>query len=409
MKVIVVGGGAAGMIAAYAAALAGDEVILFERNEKLGKKIYITGKGRCNLTNAADMDTVFKNVNRNPKFLYSAFYTFDNMAIIDLVEKNGCPTKVERGNRVFPVSDKSSDVIKALEKAVRGAGVTVKLNNRVLDILSKDGAVTGVKTDREGVVNADRVIVATGGLSYPTTGSDGDGYVFAGKLGHTVIDTSPSLVPLVSDDDFCARLQGLSLKNTELRLISDGKCVYREIGELLFTHFGISGPLVLSASSFYDLEKRKGKKSKVVLDFKPGLDAEALDKRILRDFEGEKNKLFKNSLDALLPQKLIPVIVERSGIDESKQVNSVTREERERLVNLIKNFEISVSGTADIKEAVITRGGINVKEINPGTMESKLVKGLFFAGEVLDLDAMTGGFNLQIAWSTGYLAGISNQ
>jgi len=409
MKVIVVGGGAAGMLAAYAAALAGDEVILFERNEKLGKKIYITGKGRCNLTNAADMDTVFKNVNRNPKFLYSAFYTFDNMAIIDLVEKNGCPTKVERGNRVFPVSDKSSDVIKALEKAVRGAGVTVKLNNRVLDILSKDGAVRGVKTDREGVFNADRVIVATGGLSYPTTGSDGDGYEFARRLGHTVIDTSPSLVPLVSEDDFCAKLQGLSLKNTELRLISDGKCVYREIGELLFTHFGISGPLVLSASSFYDLEKRKGKKSKVVLDFKPGLDAETLDKRILRDFEGEKNKLFKNSLDALLPQKLIPVIVERSGIDESKQVNSVTREERERLVSLIKNFEISVSGTADIKEAVITRGGINVKEINPGTMESKLVKGLFFAGEVLDLDAMTGGFNLQIAWSTGYLAGISNQ
>ncbi|MCR4728837.1 MAG: NAD(P)/FAD-dependent oxidoreductase [Lachnospiraceae bacterium] len=409
MKVIVVGGGAAGMLAAYAAALAGDEVILFERNEKLGKKIYITGKGRCNLTNAADMDTVFKNVNRNPKFLYSAFYTFDNGAIIDLVEKNGCPTKVERGNRVFPVSDKSSDVIKALEKAIRGAGVTVKLNNRVLDILSKDGAVGGVKTDREGVVNADRVIVATGGLSYPTTGSDGDGYEFARRLGHTVIDTSPSLVPLVSDDDFCAKLQGLSLKNTELRLISDGKCVYREIGELLFTHFGISGPLVLSASSYYDLERRKGKNSKVILDFKPGLDADALDKRILRDFEGEKNKLFKNSLDALLPQKLIPIIVERSGIDESKQVNSVTREERERLVKLIKNFEISVSGTADIKEAVITRGGINVKEINPGTMESKLVKGLFFAGEVLDLDAMTGGFNLQIAWSTGYLAGISNQ
>ena len=405
MKVIVIGGGAAGMMAAYAAAVSKDSVTLLERNEKLGKKIYITGKGRCNVTNAADMETVFKNVNRNPKFLYSAFNSFDNRALMDLIEKNGCPLKTERGNRVFPVSDHSSDIIKALTKAIKDAGVNVKLNTRVSALLIKDGAVCGVKTEKGEEFKADKVIVATGGLSYPTTGSDGDGYLFAKSAGHSLTDTSPSLVPLESPDGFIEELQGLSLKNTELKLMSGGKCVYKEIGEMLFTHFGVSGPLVLSASSYYDLEKRKGREPVIFLDFKPGLDMQSLDRRILKDFEGEQNRQFKNSLSALLPQKLIPVIVYLSDIDPEKQVNSVTREERERLCRLIKEFKIDISGARSINEAVITRGGVNVKEIDPKTMESKLVKGLFFAGEVLDLDAMTGGFNLQIAWSTGYCAG----
>ncbi len=405
MKVVVIGGGAAGMMAAYASARSGDSVILLERNEKLGKKIYITGKGRCNVTNAADMDTVFKNVNRNPKFLYSAFSAFDNTAVMDLIEKNGCPLKVERGNRVFPVSDHSSDIIKAVSGAVKNAGVTVRLNTRVSSLLIEDGRALGVKTEKGEIIKADKVLVATGGLSYPTTGSDGDGYGFAESAGHSLTETSPSLVPLVSPDGFIEELQGLSLKNTELKLISKEKCVYKETGEMLFTHFGISGPLVLSASSFYDLEKRKGREPYVSLDLKPGLDLQSLDRRVLRDFEENINRQFKNSLSALLPQKLIPVIVHLSGIDPEKQVNSVTREERDNLCRLIKDFKIGISGTRPINEAVITRGGVNVKEIDPKTMESKLVKGLFFAGEVLDLDAMTGGFNLQIAWSTGYCAG----
>ncbi len=393
------------MMAAYAVALKGARVTILERNEKLGKKIYITGKGRCNVTNAADMDVVFRNVNRNPKFLYSAFDAFDNRALMELIEKNGCPLKVERGNRVFPVSDHASDIIKAMSKALKDAGAEIRLNTKVGGLVIEEGFCRGVELEKGEKLAADRVIVCTGGLSYPTTGSDGDGYSFAKSAGHGVVETGPSLVPLLSDDDFIAKLQGLSLKNVELRLESKGKVIFRELGEMLFTHEGISGPLVLSASSFYDAEKRRGREARAFLDLKPGLDRVSLDKRILRDFDGEKNKLFKNSLSALLPTTLEPVMVSLSGIDPEKQVNSVTKEERERLLGLFKNFEIHITGAAPIEQAVITRGGVNVKEINPGTMESKLVKGLYFAGEVLDLDAMTGGFNLQIAWSTGYLAG----
>ncbi|MCR5279225.1 MAG: NAD(P)/FAD-dependent oxidoreductase [Lachnospiraceae bacterium] len=405
IKVLVVGGGAAGMMAAYAAASGGAGVTVFERNEKLGKKIYITGKGRCNVTNASEMDVVFKNVNRNPKFLYSAFNAFDNTALMDLIEKNGCPLKTERGNRVFPVSDHASDIIKAMSTALKNAGASVRLNSRVQKLLFRDGACVGLRLENGEEVKADRVIVSTGGLSYPTTGSDGDGYSFAREAGHEIVDTSPSLVPLLSDDPFIKELQGLSLKNVELRLESKGKTVFKELGEMLFTHNGISGPLVLSASSYYDTEMRRGREVKAFIDLKPALDPETLDKRILRDFDSAKNKLFRNSLDELLPGKLTGVFVSLSGIDPGKQVNSVTKEEREHLGKLLKNFEIHISSAAPINEAVITRGGVNVKEINPGTMESKLVKNLFFAGEVLDLDAMTGGYNLQIAWSTGYLAG----
>lgn len=393
------------MMAAYAAALKGASVTILERNEKLGKKIYITGKGRCNVTNAADMDVVFRNVNRNPKFLYSAFDAFDNRALMELMEKNSCPLKVERGNRVFPVSDHASDIIKAMSQALKSTWVEIRLNTRVCGLVIEEGTCRGVRLERGEKLAADRVILCTGGLSYPTTGSDGDGYSFAKSAGHGIVETSPSLVPLLSDDHFIAKLQGLSLKNVELRLESKGKVIFRELGEMLFTHEGISGPLVLSASSFYDAEKRKGRDVRAFLDLKPGLDRVSLDKRILRDFDGEKNRLFKNSLSALLPTTLEPVMVSLSGIDPEKQVNSVTKEERERLLGLFKNFEIHITGAAPIEQAVITRGGVNVKEINPGTMESKLVKGLYFAGEVLDLDAMTGGFNLQIAWSTGYLAG----
>ena len=408
MQVIVIGGGAAGMMAAYRAGSLGHEVLLLEKNEKLGKKIYITGKGRCNVTNAADADVIFKNINKNPKFMYSSFYNFDNNMLMSLIEENGCPLKVERGDRVFPVSDHASDIIKAMSTALKKAGVKVMLNSTVKALLKADDMVTGVLLTDGTELKADKVIVATGGLSYPTTGSTGDGYRFAKSMGHTVTDLKPSLIPLVTGETWVPRLQGLSLKNVELSLVSDGKTVYKDLGEMLFTHFGISGPLVLSASAYYVTESEKNRNVEAVLDLKPGLTAEMLDKRLLRDFEEAKNKQFKNSLDALLPQKLIPVIVELSGIDPYKQVNEVSREERKTLVNLIKSLKMTVVGTSKIEEAIITRGGVNVKEINASTLESKLVKNLYFAGEVLDVDAMTGGFNLQIAWSTGYLAGEVN-
>lgn len=405
MKVLIVGGGAAGMMAAVRAGELFSDVTIIEKNEKLGKKIYITGKGRCNVTNNADIEVIFKNINRNPKFMYSALYGFDNSRVYSFFEENGCPLKVERGERVFPVSDHASDIIKTLTKALKDRHVKIMLNTAVKELILEDGAVKGVVLDDGSSLYADKVIVTTGGVSYPTTGSTGDGYKFAKSAGHTVTPVRPGLVPLVTGETWVPRLQGLSLKNVELKLFSENKCVYKEQGEMLFTHFGISGPLVLSSSAYYDKESRKNKNITVSLDLKPALDEEALDKRILRDFEKFSNKQFKNSLDELLPAKLIPVIVDLSGIDPYKAVNVVSREERKNLVYLLKNLEMTVIDTGNFNEAIITIGGVNVKEINASTMESKLVKNLFFAGEVLDIDAMTGGFNLQIAWSTGYLAG----
>ena len=405
MKVIIVGGGAAGMMAAVRAGELFNDVTIIEKNEKLGKKIYITGKGRCNVTNNADIEVIFKSINRNPKFMYSALYGYDNSRVYSFFEENGCPLKVERGERVFPVSDHASDIIKALAKALKDRHVKIMLNTTVKELILEDGAVKGVILAEGSKPLADKVIVTTGGVSYPTTGSTGDGYKFATAAGHTVTPVRPGLVPLVTGETWVPRLQGLSLKNVELKLFSEDKCVYKEQGEMLFTHFGISGPLVLSSSAYYDKESRKNKNVTVSLDLKPALDEDALDKRILRDFEKFSNKQFKNSLDELLPSKLIPVIVDLSGIDPYKAVNVVSREERKGLVHLLKNLSMTIIGTGTFNEAIITIGGVNVKEINASTMESKLVKNLYFAGEVLDLDAMTGGFNLQIAWSTGYLAG----
>lgn len=405
MKVIVIGGGAAGMMAAIRAAELSNEVILLERNEKLGKKIYITGKGRCNVTNNSDIEEIFKNINRNPKFLYSAIYGFDNCAVYSFMENNGCPLKVERGGRVFPVSDHASDVIKALTKALSDNRVDIKLNTEVTGLIVEEGFAKGVILKNKKELRGDKIIVATGGASYPTTGSDGAGYKFATDAGHTVISPRPSLIPIIIEEDFAKRLQGLSLKNVELKLISNNKIVYSELGEMIFTHFGISGPLVLSASSFYDIENEKGREVTISLDLKPGLSLEQLDKRVLKDFDLFHNKYFKNSLDELLPKTLIPIVIELSGINPYKPVNEISRDERLSFVSLLKNLVMTPVGTMPLEEAIITRGGVNVKEINASTMESKLVSNLFFAGEIIDVDAMTGGYNLQIAWSTGYLAG----
>lgn len=405
MKVFVVGGGAAGMMAAIHAGELYEDVTLFEKNEKLGKKIYITGKGRCNVTNDADVDVLFKNINRNSKFLFSAIYGFDNNMVCSFMEENGCDLKVERGGRVFPVSDHASDVIKALQNALKNNSVKVMLNTTVKELIVESGSCTGVILSDGRKLFADKVIVATGGISYPTTGSTGDGYKFAKTCGHEIIKPMGSLVPIVTCDTWVPRLQGLSLKNVELSLVSDGKIIYRDLGEMLFTHFGISGPLVLSASAFYTTEIIKNKNVEIFLDLKPGLSIEQLDKRVLKDFESNMNRQFKNSLDELLPKTMIPIVVELSGVDPYKPVNLVTKEERNSLVKLLKHLSITPAGVRPVEEAIITRGGINVKEINASTMESKFINNLYFAGEVLDVDAMTGGFNLQIAWSTGYLAG----
>lgn len=411
-KVIVIGGGAAGMMAAIAAAQKGCQVVLFEKNEKLGRKLFITGKGRCNLTNACEIDALFENVVTNPKFLYSAFYSFDNQRVMEWFEKAGCHVKIERGERVFPVSDHSSDVIGALAGQLDKWKVRLRLGVTVSELAITQGPgdidiVTGVRLSEGTMEEADAVIVATGGLSYPLTGSTGDGYRMAKEAGHTIKETSPSLVPFVIQETWCRHLQGLSLKNVSVTLIQNGKKVFYEgFGEMLFTHFGVSGPLILSASSYYVRQKKK-ENMKLLLDLKPALTAEQLDKRLLRDFDENKNKQFKNSLGGLFPAKLIPVMVMLSGIDEEKKVHEITKEERQGFVRVIKNMEMTVNGTRDYAEAIITRGGVHVKEVNPSTMESKRVRGLYFAGEVLDVDALTGGFNLQIAWSTGYEAGIS--
>lgn len=409
-NVVIIGAGAAGMMAAIAAADKGARVTLLEQNEKTGKKVFITGKGRCNITNACDSEAFFDNVISNGKFLYSAFYQMDNQAVIRFFEDAGCKCKEERGERIFPVSDHSSDVIAALNRQMARRNVEVRLHTRVKELLTEaeesGTKVIGVVLADGSKLQADRVIIATGGKSYEATGSTGDGYRFAQELGHTIKEIKPALVPFTVKESWCMEMQGLALKNVSVLLQSGKKKIYEGFGEMLFTHFGVSGPLILSASSHY-VKKYAGQEVSLSIDLKPALTREQLDKRILRDFEENKNKQFKNSIDGLLPSKMIPVIIKLSGISPEKKVNEITKEERVALVDLLKNLTMQVTGTRDFKEAIITQGGVHVKEVNPSTMESKLVKNLYFAGEVLDLDAVTGGFNLQIAWSTGYLAGIS--
>lgn len=405
-KVIVIGGGAAGMMAACMAAIEGAQVTLLEKNEKTGKKIYITGKGRCNLTNACQREEFLENVITNPKFLYSAFAQLDNQAVMNFFEKAGCRLKTERGDRVFPVSDHSSDVIAALNGELKKNRVQVMLHTEVSELLLEEGSVKGVLLSDGKKLHADAVIIATGGRSYESTGSTGDGYRFAKQAGHTIKDLRPSLVPFVVKEEWCKKLQGLSLKNIAVTLKKEKKKIYEGFGEILFTHFGVSGPLILSASSFYTA-KYNGQEVLLTIDLKPAMDREQLDKRILRDFEENAGKQFKNALDKLLPAKLIPVMVELSGIDPHKKTSEVTKKERSRLVELFKELKLTVNGCRGYGEAIITGGGVNVKEIDPKTMGSRLVNGLYFAGEVMDVDALTGGFNLQIAWSTGALAGKS--
>ncbi|MCR5704663.1 MAG: NAD(P)/FAD-dependent oxidoreductase [Eubacterium sp.] len=404
-KVLVIGGGAAGMMAGIAAAYNGNEVLLVEKNEKLGKKIYITGKGRCNVTNASDVENHMNQVLSNGKFLYSAYHSLDAEGVCALIESTGVALKTERGNRVFPQSDKSSDIIWALTKMLKDFGVTILYNAEVKKI-EKQGEAFVLTTTKQKL-RGDYCIVATGGLSYPTTGSTGDGYEFAKKMGHEIVDLYPSLVPFNVKEEFCRRLQGLALKNVSLEIVDEnGKEYFMEQGEMLFTHFGISGPLVLTASAYISgLMKQHRFQGKI--DLKPALTEEVLDKRILKDFEENRNKNFQNAIDKLLPKKLIPVTIEMSGIDPYKKVYEITKEERQRYVRLLKGFPLTILGCRNYNEAIITKGGVSVKEINPKTMESKKMSGVFFVGEVLDLDAMTGGYNLQIAWSTGYLAGSS--
>ena len=410
-SVIIIGGGAAGMMAAIMAARNGHSVTLMEKNEKLGKKLFITGKGRCNFTNAGDEEDIRQSVVTNPKFMYSAFKGFSNYDVMGFFDELGF--KIERGNRCFPESDHSSDVISALAREMRKLKVNVLLNTEVLEVLTEepeDGVkrFSGVKyrelsSDKKQTLKADDCIIATGGNSYSSTGSTGDGYRFAKSLSHTVTPVIPALVPLTIREEWASELMGLSLKNISISIKDNKKEVYSDFGEMLFTHFGVSGPVILSGSSYTTAILRK-RPLKLIVDLKPALSEEQLDERILRDFSEEKNKAYRNSLDKLLPKKLIPVIVRLSDINKDKKVNEITKQERLRLVHLIKNLEMIITGTRGFNEAIITQGGVNVKEINPSTMESKVVKGVYFAGEVLDVDAVTGGFNLQVAWSSAYAA-----
>ena len=399
MKVIIIGGGPAGMLAAIKSKKEKNQVTIIEKNKILGKKILITGKGRCNITSGVDMSEFIKNVPSNGKFLYSSFKNFTNKDILKLLN---IPVKLERGNRYFPVSDKAKDVVDALEKEL--SGVEILTNTSATEIITKNNEAIGVKTSK-GDFFADKIILATGGKSYPLTGSTGDGYEMAKKLGHTITKIKPALVPLVAKKESkiqCQQMQGLSLRNVGLKLFNNNKLIYEDFGEMLFTHYGVTGPIILSASSH--LVRQELNNPRIEIDLKPALTDEKLDERILRDFETEKNKEFRNALDQLLPQKMIPVILEILQIN--KKVNEVKKVERQKLVLTLKHFSIEIEGFRDISEAIITSGGINVKEINPKTMESKLIKNLYFAGEIIDVDAYTGGFNLQIAYSTGYTAGI---
>lgn len=410
---VIIGGGPAGLMAAISSAKNGDKVTIIEKMNSCGKKLLITGKGRCNITNNAQMDKFMENTPTNPKFLYGVFNNFTNKDMIELLENEGVKTKVERGERVFPVSDRAQDVLEALLHILKKQNVQILTNTTAKRIIT-DGEknVLGVELDNGKEIKADKIILATGGKSYPVTGSTGDGYKLAKDLGHTITKIEPSLVPLTSHDEVCKELQGLSLRNVAIQLQICDKVVYKDFGEMLFTHFGVSGPIVLSASSYLVKTKNIEQilnegKVELEIDLKPALSEEKLDARILRDFEEQKNKQFKNSLDKLLPQKLIPVIIEKTNINESKKINEITKQERQKLVNELKHFKISINGTRPIEEAIVTSGGINIKEINPKTMESKLINGLYFAGEIIDVDCLTGGYNLQVAWSTGYTAGIS--
>ena len=414
MKVIVIGGGPAGMIAAISSAKSENKVILIEKNDILGKKMLITGKGRCNITSSLDMDEFIKNIPGNGKFLYSSFQNFTNQDIINLLKENGLEVKQERGNRIFPVTDKAQSVVDCFERGIKKyPNIEIKLNTEVKEICTENGAVTGVKIENGKILNAEKVILATGGKNYPSTGSNGDGYKIAEKIGHTINKPVGSLVPLTAETKLCQSLQGLSLRNVKIlmRDTKNNKTIYEDFGEMLFTHFGVSGPTILSGSAhllrYKNLDEiLKESKLKLFIDLKPALDTNTLDLRIRRDFEEFKNKEFKNSLEKLLPQKMIPAIIELSGINPLKRVNEITREERAKLVSLMKNFEVIITGFRPVEEAIVTAGGVSIKEINPKTMESKIISGLFFAGEIIDVDAYTGGFNLQIAYSTGYTAGL---
>ncbi len=390
------------MMASIFAARAGDDVTLFEQNEKLGKKLYITGKGRCNFTNAGTMEELFDSLMSNRKFMFSSLYGYNNYDVMDFFEELGLEYKIERGNRVFPVSDHSYDVINTLHDAMVQAKVKICLNTKVERLVTADGLIKGVYADGQ-FYEGDRVMVATGGISYPTTGSTGDGYRFAKETGHTVTELYPSLVPMNTKEDYIKELQGLSLKNVSLRLEKDGKILYEEFGEMMFTHFGVTGPLVLTASAVTGPVIKK-QSIKAYINLKPALSEEQLDARLVREFEEGHTKQFKNVIGHLYPSKLIPVMIQLSGIKPDKKVNEITREERKRLLEVTRSFPFTVTGLRDFKEAIITKGGVDVKNINPKTMESKLVKGLYFIGEVLDVDALTGGFNLQVAWSTAYAA-----
>ena len=407
-KVLIIGGGAAGMMAGVFAARNHHEVHILEKNEKLGKKVFITGKGRCNVANACDTEELFPAVMSNPKFLYSGFYSFGPQDVMNFFEEAGVPLKVERGNRVFPQSDHSSDIIRALERELKKAGAKVHLHTTVKEIVKKPEAekVTGVILEDGTFMEGDAVIVATGGFSYQSTGSTGDGYRFARELGLKVTDISPSLVPLKTKEDYIPKLQGLSLKNTGLTIKNGKKVLYEDFGEMMFTHFGVTGPMILSASAHIGAKLAKAENGELCayLDLKPALTKEQLDVRILREFETGQNKQFKNVIGVLFPSSLTPVMLELGGIPAEKRIHDISREERQHFVDLVKAFPFTITGMGEFKEAIITKGGVSVKEINPGTMESKKISGLYFAGEVLDLDAVTGGYNLQIAWSTAYLA-----
>lgn len=432
MKVVVIGGGPAGIISAISAKKSGNEVILLEKMESLGKKLLITGKGRCNITSGLDISKFIANIPGNGKFLFSAFQNFTNDDIIELLKKHGVNVKEERGNRIFPVSDNAKDVLDAFYKELRALKIKVYTNSKVKNIIAVNGIATKIEyihNNETNVIQADKIILATGGKSYPSTGSTGDGYKIAEELGHTITKIKPSLIPIVANENMesenislgnyknsrnlCKCLQGLSLKNVKISIVDleKNKVIYDDFGEMLFTHFGVSGPTILSSSAHIIRYKNIDellKCGKIILkiDLKPALDKEKLDTRILRDFESEKNKLFKNSLNDLLPQKLIEPVIELSGIDINKKVNEISKKERLKLVEILKEFSITISGFRPVEEAIITAGGVSVKEINPKTMESKIVKNLFFAGEIIDVDAYTGGFNLQIAYSTGFTAGM---
>lgn len=416
MKVVIIGGGPAGMLSAISAGTNKNDVTILEKMNMLGRKLLITGKGRCNITSSIPIDEFIKNVPGNGKFLYSCLNNFTNEDILNILKEEGLQTKVERGNRVFPITDKSQDVLQALLNRLKKLKVKIEVGANVKEILTEQDIVNGVKYiqgGKEKVLKADKVILATGGKSYSATGSTGDGYELAKKVGHTVTEIKPSLVPISTkgkDLEICRRMQGLSLKNVAIKIkdAKNNKIIYEDFGEMIFTHFGVSGPVILSGSAHllrYKKEDIRQGNIKLIIDLKPALDVQKLDDRILRDFSLEKNKIFKNSLDNLLPQKMISTVIELSGIDQNKKVNVITREERVRLVQLLKNFEITLHDFRPIEEAIITAGGISIKEIDPKTMESKLIKGLYFAGEIIDVDAYTGGFNLQIAYSTGYTAG----